>query len=159
MVVDMLFVGMGADDKGMLAFQKAGGKFIAHLMRFRRRNLARLEGLAHLIGNHIVVLFPPGKLQILALGKQELCIYGVRVTGIGCHQLAAVRLVRVHAVIRPVLQRLRDRLALVGVHCDDAGRGHGPHSLLNQFLKQKTRDSSIGTIPRCAMWLYQYTLS
>ncbi len=67
-IMDMLFVGVGTDDKGMVALGEALGKFIAELIGFLRCDLARLEGLANLICNHIAGLFPDGELPVLAIG-------------------------------------------------------------------------------------------
>ena len=80
--VDVFFVRMGANDKSVFAFQKAGSKFIPHLLCFLWGNLSRLKGLPYLIGNHIAFLLPACELHILPLGKEELCIRCMRVTGI-----------------------------------------------------------------------------
>ena len=55
-IVVVSFVLMCADDKGVIAFEKACGKLIAQLVCFLRCDLARLEGLANLIGDNITVL-------------------------------------------------------------------------------------------------------
>ena len=41
---------MGADDVGVFALEEALGKLHADAVRLLRRDLARLEGLAHLVG-------------------------------------------------------------------------------------------------------------
>ena len=64
----MLFVGVGTDDKGMVALGEALGKFIAELVGFLRCDLTRLERLANLIRNHIAGLLPAGELAGLTLG-------------------------------------------------------------------------------------------
>ena len=58
-IVDMRFINMRGDDKGMILFQKAGSKFVAHAVGFLRCDLTGLEGLPHLIGNHIPRLCAP----------------------------------------------------------------------------------------------------
>jgi len=68
MVVDVLLVGVGTDDKGMVALREAPGKFIAELVGFLRCDLARFEGLPDLIRDHIAGLLPAGELPVLALG-------------------------------------------------------------------------------------------
>ena len=57
---------MSCYNKSVIAFQKTAGKFIADGVGFLRRNLARLEGLAHLISDDLVLLRSPGVGLILA---------------------------------------------------------------------------------------------
>ena len=64
----MLLVGVGTDDKGMVALREAPGKFIAEPVGFLRSDLTRLERLANLIRDHIAGLLPAGELPVLALG-------------------------------------------------------------------------------------------
>ena len=68
MVMNVLFVGVGTDDKGVVALGEALGKFIAELVGFIRRDLARLERLPDLIRDHIAGLLPAGELPVLAFG-------------------------------------------------------------------------------------------
>ena len=67
-IMDMLFVGVGTDDKGMVALGEALGKFIAELVGFLWRDLSRFEGLPDLIRNYIAGLLPAGELPVLAFG-------------------------------------------------------------------------------------------
>jgi hypothetical protein len=62
----VFYVAVSGNDKRMIAFQKTVGKFVADGIGFLRRNLARLEGLAHLIGDDLVLLRSPGVGLILA---------------------------------------------------------------------------------------------
>lgn len=57
---------MSCYNKSVIAFQKTAGKFVADSVCFLRRNLARLEGLAHLISDDLVLLRSPGVGLILA---------------------------------------------------------------------------------------------
>ena len=68
-VVDVLFVGVRADEKGVLALEKTGRKLIADTVCLLRCDLAGFEGLANLVQDHAAVLRPSGKLRILALRK------------------------------------------------------------------------------------------
>lgn len=54
MVMDMVFIRVGADDVGMVAFGEAMRQLTAETVRFLRRNFARGKGLAQMIGDHIV---------------------------------------------------------------------------------------------------------
>lgn len=65
MIVDMGFVGMGANKKGVFAFQKTGGEVIADLICFLRRYFSRLKRLAYLVNKHITFFFFSGKKFIL----------------------------------------------------------------------------------------------
>ena len=65
-MLDVFYVAVSGNDKRMIAFQKTAGKFIADGVGFLRRNLARLEGLAHLIGDNFMLLRSPGVGLILA---------------------------------------------------------------------------------------------
>ena len=68
MIVNVLFVGVRGNEKGVSSFQKPLGKLIAHAVCVLRRDLTRLKGLAHLIGDHVVPLLPPCDGLVLPLG-------------------------------------------------------------------------------------------
>ena len=68
-IVNMLFVGVRADEKSVLAFEKPGRKLIADTVCLLRCDLAGFERLANLVQDHAAVLRPSGKLRILALRK------------------------------------------------------------------------------------------
>ena len=124
-IVNVLFVGMGSHKKGVSSFQKPLGKLIAHAVCVLRRDLSRLKGLAHLIGDHVVPLLPPGDGLVLALGVKKLRISGFGVALIGGDQLAALCLVWILGVVDAVSQAVRNRLALTDVHGNDACGRHG----------------------------------
>ena len=115
-VVDVLFVGVRADEKGVLAFEKTGRKLIADAVCFFRCDLAGLERLANLVQDHAAVLRPSGKLRILALRKQKFRVGGVPVAGVGCDKRALSGLLRVQTIAGAVRQHLRDGLTFVDVH-------------------------------------------
>ena len=123
-IVNMLFVGVRADEKGVLAFEKTRRKLIADAVRFFRCDLAGLEGLANLVQDHTAVLRPSGKLRILALRKQKFRVGGVPVTGVSCDERALSGLLRIQTVAGAVRQHLRNGLSLVYVHGDNARGCH-----------------------------------
>ena len=67
-IMNMRFVDVGADHKGMIALGEPPGKFYAQPVGFLRCDLARFEGLPDLIRDHIAGLLPAGELPVLALG-------------------------------------------------------------------------------------------
>ena len=64
MIVNVRPVGVGGNDKSVFALQKTLGKLVADAVGFLRRDLPRLEGLPHLIGDHIAFLAAPGGLLV-----------------------------------------------------------------------------------------------
>ena len=91
-IVDMSFVGVGADKESVFAFEKTGSEIVADLIGFLRRNFARFERLAYLVNQHIVLFVSANEVAILPFGDQYLGCKSVRVAGIGRGQLAAVGL-------------------------------------------------------------------
>ena len=67
MRVTMLLVHMSADEKSVLALEKAHRELVADLIRFFRRNFSGLERLAYLISNDIVLAVATGDRLILPL--------------------------------------------------------------------------------------------
>lgn len=69
MIMDMGFVDVGADDKGVFALGESLGKLHAQPVGFLRGDLPRAEGLADMVGDHIVhSTDPSGGGNILTLG-------------------------------------------------------------------------------------------
>ena len=79
--MDVPPVSVGADDVGVFALEEALGKLHADAVSLLRRDFARLEGLAHLVGNDVARLLAARVLLILALGQQKLRVRRVWVTG------------------------------------------------------------------------------
>ena len=63
-VVDVRPVGVGSNDKSVLALQKTLGKLVTDAVGFFWRNFTRLERLPHLIGDDITFLTAPGGLLV-----------------------------------------------------------------------------------------------
>ena len=68
-VMDMVFIHMGADNKSMVSLRQFQCKFPPNLVRFFRRDLTGLERLPEMVGNHIIrALVTSGQVRILPLG-------------------------------------------------------------------------------------------
>ena len=119
MIVDVGFVNVGADDKGVAALGKALGKLHPQPVGLLRGDLAGLEGLPHLIGQHIVpATAAPGGEQVLLLGQHELGVGHAAVTAEAGDQPPAVGLLRVCRVVQDIRNgtALRAPLAHVQGH-------------------------------------------
>ena len=82
---------MSADHKGMIAFSKTLCKFYAQPVCFFRGNLTRAEGLAHMIGNHIIcATHSSSSGNVLPLCQKELRIRSPAVTRIAGNELAVI---------------------------------------------------------------------
>ena len=125
MIMNVLFIGVRGNEKGVSSFQKPLGKLIAHTVCVLRRDLSGLKGLAHLIGDHVVSLLPPCDGLVLALGVKKLRISGFGVALIGGDQLAALRLIWILGIVDAVSQAVGNCLALINVHGNDACGRHG----------------------------------
>ena len=80
-----------ADHKGMIAFSKTLCKFYAQPVCFFRGNLTRAEGLAHMIGDHIIcAAHPSGSSNVLPLCQKELRIRSPAVTHITGNEFAVI---------------------------------------------------------------------
>jgi hypothetical protein len=112
----MLFIGMGADDKGVSAFGEAHSKLVSNTVGILRRDLSRLERLPYLIGDHIVALRPSCENFVPLLGKQKLCIGCFRGALIGGNQFSRLGLVWIFSVVEPVPKALCNRFSLADVH-------------------------------------------
>ena len=89
--MNVRLVYLSADHKGMIALGKTLGKFYVQPVCFFRSNLAGAEGLAHMIGNHIIrTAHSSGSSNILPLCQKELCIRSPAVTRIAGNELAVI---------------------------------------------------------------------
>ncbi len=70
-IMNVRLVDVGADHKGVIALGEPLGKFYAQAVGFLRRDLTGNEGLAHMVGDHIVrAAHPAGGGDVLPLGQQ-----------------------------------------------------------------------------------------
>ena len=77
--------------KSMIAFGKTPCKFYAQTVGFFRGNLTGAEGLAHMIGNHIIcAAYPSGSGNVLPLCQKELRIRSPAVTRIAGNKPAVI---------------------------------------------------------------------
>lgn len=116
-IMNVLAVCMGGNEKGILALRPAHGRFIAHPICLLRGDLSGLERLPDLIAQHIGIppLLPARGGLVLGLGEQELRIGGHVVARIAGDQLPALGLVRVLPIFKTVFQRLGDGFPLADV--------------------------------------------
>lgn len=102
-VVDMLFVDMGADDKGMVPFGEAPRQLTAQAVGLFRRNLPWHKGLADGIGNHIVPAAPPaGPGKVLPLGEKKFRIGNAAVTLVAGDQSAIAGFIGILNIINDI---------------------------------------------------------
>ena len=116
MIMDMLFVDVGADDIGVFALGKPLGKLTAQAVCFFRGDLAGDKGLPQMVGNYIIfTAHPAGLLDVLILGKKKLGIRDPAVTLPACNQSAVIRLLRIFGVVDNVTDCLSYGAAFAGV--------------------------------------------
>ena len=97
---------MSADHKGMIAFSKTLCKFYAQPVCFFRGNLTRAEGLAHMIGNHIIcATHSSGSGNVLPLCQKELRIRSPAVTRIAGNEPAVICFLWVGHIVDDVTDR------------------------------------------------------
>ena len=100
MIMDMGFVNVGADNKGVLSFGKSLGKFYAQTVGFLRGDLPRTEGLADMVGDHIVCAPDTSSGgDILALGQHEFGIGHTAVALVASDEPAVVGLLRIGHIV------------------------------------------------------------
>ena len=89
--MNVRLVYVSADYKGMIAFSKTLCKFYAQPVGFFRGNLTGAEGLAHMIGNHIIrATHSSGSGNVLPLCQKELRICSPAVTRITGNEFAVI---------------------------------------------------------------------
>ena len=89
--MNVRLVYVSADHKGMIALGKTLGKFHTQPVSFFRCDLAGAEGLAHMIGNHIIrTAHSSGSGNVLPLCQKELRIRSPAVTHITGNEFAVI---------------------------------------------------------------------
>ena len=112
-VVYMGSVGVGCHNERMLSFGKAFCQFIPNLICFFGSNLSRLEWLANLVGDNLVLLVFSCDVLILPLGKQKFFIHRHRVALITGNQVTFGSFLRVLCIVCPLPQALCHGLSFV----------------------------------------------
>ena len=121
-IVYMGLVDMGCNNESMVALRPAHCRFVAHLICFFRGYFSGLEGLAYLIGDHIVRSpLSAGPSLILPLGQKKLCVSNPAITLIAGDQSAVVRLSRIFYIVNDIADGLTNSPALAGVQGDETG--------------------------------------
>ena len=70
MIMDVVAVNVGTDDKSVIAFGKTADQLTAQAVGFLRRDLAGNKGLPDGVGNHIIrPALSAGLKEILTFGK------------------------------------------------------------------------------------------
>ena len=104
--MNVRLVYVSADYKGMIAFSKTLCKFYAQPVSFFRSNLAGAEGLAHMIGNHIIrTAHSSGSGNVLPLCQKKLCIRSPAVTRIAGNELAVICFLWICYIVDDVTDR------------------------------------------------------
>ena len=93
MVMDVVTVCVGGNDKSVFALGKPHGKFIAHLIGFLGGDLTGFERLSNLIGDDVAFLSAPGSKFILPLGKHKFFIDCQRATLVAAYQFTLCGLI------------------------------------------------------------------
>jgi hypothetical protein len=97
---------MSADHKGMIALGKTLGKFHTQPVRFFRSDLTGAEGLAHMIGDHIIrAAHSSGSGNVLPLCQKELRIHSPAVTRIAGNESAVICFLWVGHIVDDVTDR------------------------------------------------------
>ena len=108
-IMDMVLIYMGADDKGMVSFCEFQRQLPADLIGFFRRNFAGLKCLTEMVGDHIVrTLVSAGQICILSFGKKKLCISKPGITLIAINEFSKIGFLRIFYIINNICNRSRD---------------------------------------------------
>ena len=105
-IVNVAFVGMGADKKLILALCPAHRRFIADPVGLLRGDFPLRKGLADLVVQRPLLRRPARFRLILALYQHKFSMGGFRVAEVGGHR---PQLLRVQAVVKAVFQALNGR--------------------------------------------------
>ena len=124
MVMDVVTVCVGGNDKSVFALGKPHGKFIAHLVGFLGGDLTGAERLSNLIGDDVAFLSAPGSKFILPLGKHKFFIDCQRATLVAAYQFTLFGLIWILHIVCAAFQTGRNGLSLILVQCDQSCRSH-----------------------------------
>ena len=106
MIMDMVLVYVGADNKSMIALCQFQSKLLPDPVRFFRRNLPWFKCLPEMIGDHIVCAsVPAGHVQILTFRKKKLHIRSPGITLVTADQFPKISFLWVLCVINDVRDR------------------------------------------------------
>lgn len=135
--MDVCLVNVRTDDVGMIALSETLCQLTAQTVCFLRRDLAGTEGLAQMVGNHIIrASYPTGISDVLLLGKKKFTVGNPAVTLPAGNQLPVVGLFWIFHIIND---------------CGDCGSGSTPfadmqrhqssgsHFMLLAFQKNRGR--------------------
>jgi len=100
----------------MAAFCPTHPQLVAYTVGFFRCDSTGFEGLAYLIGDYIIFLFPAGDGLVLPLGKKKLSIHNGGIAFIGADVFAVICFIGIFRIIGAVCQALGNGLALINVH-------------------------------------------
>ena len=103
-IVNVFSVGMGRNDKSILALGKPHGKFITDLVGFLGGDLSGLERLPNLIGNHIIFLPAPGHQFILAFGEHKFFVHRQRAALVAADKFTLFGFLRVLCIVCAAFQ-------------------------------------------------------
>ena len=121
MVMDMSFVDVGADDKGVVSFCEAPRQLIAQAVRFLWGDFAGDKRLPDGVGNHIVSSVPSAGLGLVLLfGKKKLCVSNPAVTLETGYQSTAVRFFWILYIVDNITDRFFYGPAFAGMQRHNA---------------------------------------
>ena len=104
--MNVRLVYVSADHKSMILFCESPGKFHSQPVGFFQGNLTGAEGLAHMIGNHIIrATHSSGSGNVLPLCQKKLCIRSPAVTRIAGNELAVICFLWVCYIVDDVTDR------------------------------------------------------
>ena len=104
--MNVRLVYVSADHKGMITLGEPLGKFHTQPVRFFRGDLSGAEGLAHMIGNHIIrTAHSSGSGNVLPLCQKKLCIRSPAVTRIAGNEPAVICFLWIGHIVDDVTDR------------------------------------------------------
>ena len=109
MIMDMVLIHMGADNKGMVSFCELQCQLPADLISFFWRNFAGLKCLTEMVGELIIsTLYSDGQICLLSFGLEKLCISKPGITLIAINEFSKIGFLRIFYIINNIWDRSRD---------------------------------------------------